>query len=348
MSSFEASFLNKLVISPELVQMIRQLGEHKGRQELLRLQAPEKLENLRQVAIIQSVESSNRIEGVTLPKARLTELVRNKVTPTNRSEGEIAGYRDVLSTIHASAADIPLTKNIVLQLHRDLLKYTKGAGGKWKSTQNEIEEIRPDGTRYIRFIPTPPHQTAQAMAELHEAYSRALKEGRHEPLILSALYVLDFLCIHPFLDGNGRMSRLLSVLLLYHQGYDVGRYISLERIIEQSKETYYDTLLKSSKAWHRGKHKPMAWVSYWLSTVLAAYRELEGRTEGLSTGHGTKADIVISAIERLVGPFTLSELQVLCPSVGRDWIRALLGQLKNEGRLQSEGRGRGSRWRKVE
>jgi Fic family protein len=340
--------LDGLAAPPELVQIIRQIGEHKGRQDLLRLQAPEKLENLRQVAVIQSVESSNRIEGVTAPKERLAELVREKTTPRNRSEGEIAGYRDVLATIHASAADIPFTDNIVLQLHRDLMQYGTGTGGKWKTTQNEIEETRADGTRFIRFTPTPPHQTAEAMRGLHEAFRVGMKEGKYEPLILIALYVLDFLCIHPFLDGNGRMSRLLSVLALYHQGYEVGRYISLERIIEQTKESYYETLFIASQGWHEGAHNPMPWVSYWLGTVLAAYRELESRVGAMATGHGTKADIVIATIDRIKGSFNLAELEAACPSVGRDWIRALLGQLKREGRLTSEGRGRGARWRKAE
>lgn len=348
MSSFLRKFLDGLAAPPELVQIIRQIGEHKGRQDLLRLQAPEKLENLRQVAIIQSVESSNRIEGVTAPKERLAELVREKTTPRNRSEGEIAGYRDVLATIHASAADIPFTDSIVLQLHRDLMQYGTGAGGKWKTTQNAIEETRPDGTRFIRFQPTAPHQTAEAMRALHEDFRLAMKEGKHEPLILIALYVLDFLCVHPFLDGNGRMSRLLSVLALYHQGYEVGRYISLERIIEQTKESYYETLFIASQGWHESQHNPLPWVSYWLGTVLAAYRELESRVGAMATGHGTKADIVITAIDRMKGSFSLAELEAACPSVGRDWIRALLGQLKREGRLMSEGRGRGARWRKAE
>lgn len=348
MSSFLRGFLDRLVAPPELVQIIRQIGEHKGRQDLLRLQAPEKLENLRQVAIIQSIESSNRIEGVTASKERLAELVREKTTPRNRSEGEIAGYRDVLATIHASAANIAFTDSIVLQLHRDLMQYGTGAGGKWKTTQNAIEEMRPDGTRFIRFQPTAPHQTAEAMRALHEDFRLAKKEGKHEPLILIALYVLDFLCVHPFLDGNGRMSRLLSVLALYHQGYEVGRYISLERIIEQTKESYYETLFIASQGWHESKHNPMPWIMYWLGTVLAAYRELESRVVSKATGHGNKTDIVVSAVDRMLGSFSISELQAACPSVSRDWIKAVLDQLKRDGRLVIEGKGRGARWRKAE
>jgi len=348
MSSFGPSFLDRLVLPPGLIQTIRQIGENKGRQDLFRLQAPEKLENLRQVAMIQSVESSNRIEGVTAPVARIEALIRDKTTPQNRSEGEIAGYRDVLATIHASAPDIPFTERVVLQLHRDMMKYGTVPGGVWKPVQNEIEEVRPDGTRFVRFRPTEPYLTPDAMQELHQAFRQNLKDGRHEPLILIALYVLDFLCIHPFTDGNGRMARLLSVLALYHEGYEIGRYISLERLIEQTKESYYDTLYRASQGWHTGSHDPVPWVDYWLSTLLAAYREFENRIGQLSTGHGSKADIIVTAIDRMLGSFSISELETACPSVSRDWIKAVLEQLKREGRLEVSGRGRGARWRKVE
>jgi Fic family protein len=348
MSSFAPGFLDRLILPPGLIQTIRQIGENKGRQDLFRLQAPEKLENLRQVALIQSVESSNRIEGVTAPPERIEALIREKTTPQNRSEGEIAGYRDVLATIHASAADIPFTDRVVLQLHRDLMKYGTASGGVWKPVQNEIEEIRPDGTRFVRFRPTEAHLTPDAMQALHQAFRQNLKGGRHEPLILIALYVLDFLCVHPFTDGNGRMARLLSVLALYHQGYEIGRYISLERLIEQTKESYYDTLYRASQGWHDNSHDPVPWIEYWLSTLLAAYREFEIRIGQLSTGHGSKADIVVTATERMLGSFSISEVEAACPSVSRDWIKAVLDQLKREGRLELIGRGRGARWRRVE
>jgi Fic family protein len=348
MSSFASGFLDRLLLPPTLIQTIRQIGENKGRQDLFRVQAPEKLENLRQVALIQSVESSNRIEGVTAPAERIEALIREKTTPQNRSEAEIAGYRDVLAAIHASASDIPFNERVVLQFHRDLTKYGTVPGGVWKRVQNEIEEVRPDGTRFIRFRPTQPHLTPDAMQELHQTFRQSLKDGRHEPLILIALYVLDFLCVHPFTDGNGRMARLLSVLALYHQGYEIGRYISLERLIEQTKESYYDTLYRASQRWHENAHDPVPWVEYWLSTILAAYREFESRIGQLSTGHGSKTDIVVTAIERMLGSFSISELATLCPSVSRDWIKAVLEQLKREGRLEVSGRGRGARWRKIE
>lgn len=347
MPSLSRAVLDRLAIPADLVQTIRQIGEHKGRQELYRVQAPEKLENLRRVAMIQSVESSNRIEGVVAAKGRVEALVTGNTTPQNRPEGEIAGYRDVLATIHDHAADIRLGDNVVLQFHRDRMKYATAAGGTWKTVSNEIEEIRPNGTRRIRFTPTAPHLTPAAMQMLHRDFGEEMKSGRIEPLILIALYVLDFLCIHPFLDGNGRMARLLSVLLLHQQEYEVGRYISLERLTENTKESYYDTLYRASQNWHDDRHDPLPWISYWLGVVLAAYREFERRMGELATEHGTKTDIVLSAIDNMMGSFSVSELQALCPSVSRDWIKIVLSQLKKEGRLSLSGRGRNARWRKT-
>jgi Fic family protein len=347
MSSFVPNFLEALSIPPKLIQTIRLIGEYKGRQDLYRLQAPEKLENLRQVALIQSVESSSRIEGVTAPPERLAALLKDKTTPQDRSEGEIAGYRDVLATIHGSAIDIPFTETVVLQFHRDLMKYGSGSGGVWKTTQNEIEEVQPNGSRFIRFSPTAPHLTESAMQNLHQRFRDSLKDGLHDPLVLIPLYVLDFLCVHPFLDGNGRMARLLTVLALYHQGYEVGRYISLERLIEQTKESYYDTLYRASQGWHEDEHDPVPWIDYWLGTLLAAYREMESRIGDLSTSHGTKTDIVIMAVDHMLGSFSISELETACPSVSRVWIKSVLEQLKREGRLELTGKGRGAKWRKV-
>jgi Fic family protein len=348
MKSFQPKALEQIKLSQKQIQVIRLIGEYKGRQDLYRLQAPEKLENLRQVAIIQSVESSNRIEGVTAPQKRLEALVRDNITPENRSEGEIAGYRDVLNTLHSSALDIPFTEGVVLQLHRDLMKYGTGVGGQWKSTNNSIEEHRPDGSHFVRFQPVEPSQTPDFIRQLHQQYRRHKSDDSLEPLILMPLYILDFLCIHPFLDGNGRMSRLLTVLMLHQYGYEVGRFISLERIIEHTKESYYDTLYQSSQGWHTASHDPMPWIEYWLGVLLASYREFENRMGELSTEHGTKTDIVLTAIARFIGAFSISELEAACPSVSRDWIKVLLDQLKKEGRLEVSGRGRSAHWQKVE
>lgn len=347
MPSFDRQYLNLLKMPPAVVKTVGLIHEYKGRQDLFKLQAPAKLENLRQVALIQSVESSSRIEGVTAPHDRFLALMEEKTKPENRSEGEISGYRKVLGLIHESATDIPLNAGVLLQFHRDLMSFTPGEGGRWKTTANTIDEIRPDGTRFTRFVPVEPLLTENAVEKLHHHFDTAVKDGTQDPLILIPLYVLDFLCIHPFTDGNGRMARLLTSLLLYHHGFDVSRYVSLERVIEQSKEGYYDTLYRSSQGWHEDQHDSLPWIEYWLSTVLAAYRELEDRVSTLSTHHGQKADIVIAAIDRMIKPFSISELQAVCPEVSRHWIKSTLEELKNQRILEVIGKGRGSKWRKI-
>lgn len=348
MKSFEKQYLDNLPIPHRLLTLIRQIGEYKGKQDLYRQQAPEMLENLRHVAMIQSTESSNRLEGITADFKRIKEIVEEKTAPANRSEGEIAGYRDVLSTIHTNWEHIPFRDGVVLQLHRDLMKYTGKEGGRWKSTGNEITETLPDGSKRVRFVPVEPHLTPEFMRLLHERFDLYFTAGSHDPLLLIPLYVLDFLCIHPFLDGNGRMARLLTVLMLYQNGYEVGRYISLERIVEQTKESYYDTLYRSSQGWHNGKHDSLPWVEYFLSTILAAYREFEARVGAVSSGHGSKTEMVVSAIDSFIGDFTISDIEKACPAVGRDWIRTLLQRLKTEGKVESLGKGRYARWRKIQ
>lgn len=347
MKSFDKKYLAALTMPHHLITIIRHIGEYKGKQELYKKQAPEMLENLRHVAIIQSTESSNRLEGITADIQRIKELVEEKTKPENRSEAEIAGYRDVLSTVHANYEHIPFNKSVLLQFHRDLMKYAGKEGGRWKSASNEITEVLPDGTKKVRFIPVAPHLTPDYMQTLHERYERLLKEGDIDPLIMIALYVLDFLCIHPFLDGNGRMARLITLLLLYHNGYEVGRYISLERVIEQTKESYYDTLQKSSQGWHKGKHDALPWVEYALSTILAAYKEFESRFTRVSSGRGSKTDIVINAIDSYIGDFGISDLEKACPTVSRDMLRHVLKELKKQGKVISLGQGRFARWRKV-
>ncbi|MBN2289352.1 MAG: Fic family protein [Candidatus Glassbacteria bacterium] len=348
MKSFSREYLERLVIPQRLIVIIRQIGEYKGKQELFSRQAPEMIENLRQIAIILSTESSNRLEGITADHQRIRDLVENKTSPANRPESEIAGYRDVLNTIHASHEHMPFQDGVVRQLHRDLMKYSGKEGGRWKSAPNEISEFLLNGTKKVRFIPVEPAFTAEYMRLLHERYGELEKEQEFDPLILIALYLLDFLCIHPFLDGNGRMARLLGVLLLYRYGYEVGRYISLERIIEQTHESYYDTLYRSSQGWHQGSHDVLPWMEYFLSTVLAAYREFENRLGKLSSGRGSKTNIVLNAIEGFIGDFTLADLEKACPAVGKDWIRTLLQRLKGQGKLEVLSKGRYSRWRKIQ
>lgn len=347
MKSFEPKFLQVITIPHHIVGMIRQIGEYKGKQELYQRQAPEMLENLRRIAVIQSTESSNRLEGITADRKRIEAILAEKAHPENRSESEIAGYRDVLNTIHSNSPHIPVNERILLQLHRDLMKYSGKEGGKWKSTANEISEILPDGSKHIRFVPVEPFLTAEYMATLHHLFNENLRRETLDALLLIPVYILDFLCIHPFLDGNGRMARLLTVLLLYHQGYEVGRYISLERIVEQTRDSYYETLQKSSVGWHSAEHDVLPWVEYFLSTILAAYGEFENRVGAISSGQGSKMEMVNSAIESFIGEFSLSELEQACPAVGKDWIRKLLQRLKTEGKIEIIGKGRYARWKKI-
>jgi Fic family protein len=333
---------------PRVAGLLRRLGEHQGRQQLHLQQAPEILENLRQVAKIESTESSNRLEGIVAENdKRLRELVAARAEPADRTEGEIAGYRDVLDTIHQNQAHIPFTDRVVLQFHRDLLKYAGDDGCHWKIASNEIRETLPDGTKRVRFEPIAPHLTEDAMRVLHEHFSDAKRERIWDPLFLIPFYVLDFLCIHPFADGNGRMARLLSLLALYHQGYEVGRYISLERIIEKTKESYYETLYISSQGWHEGKHDIWPWTEYFLGILLAAYSEFEARFERVGSGRGSKTETVQHAIHAFIADFSLSDLEKACPMVSRDMIRRVLFDLKKDHIVECLGRGRSAKWRKI-
>jgi Fic family protein len=345
MSSFTGNWWERQRPTLGVAGQLTAIGTLKGRAELYEHQAPQVLETLRQVALIQSTESSNRIEGITVPGERLRSLVEEKSRPLNRSEAEVAGYRDVLNTIHASAAAIPLRPTAIRQLHRDLLKYTSTLGGTWKPADNVIATLRPDGTRAVRFVPVPALHTDEAMLRLCGGYAE--RAGTLEPLLLIPVFVLDFLCIHPFSDGNGRMARLLTLLLLYQHGYGVGRFVSLERVIEESKESYYDSLYASSQGWHEGQHDPDPWWSYWLGTVLAAYREFEERAGTLLGRRGAKTELVLDAIQRLPGDFTARDLQRAVPDVSLDLVRDILAAERKAGRLTRSGSGPATRWHRV-
>lgn len=347
MKSFEQGLIEQQPINQGLLQTIRLIGEYKGKQELFKEQAPQVLETLRQAAVIQSTESSNRIEGITVPLERIKKLVTEKTTPRDRSEQEIAGYRDVLTTIHTSYAHIPFTPNIVLQLHRDLYQFAVNTGGRWKTVDNEISATYPDGTKVVRFRPIPAYATPEAMERLHEQFNRCWHSGAIEPLLLIPTYILDFLCIHPFLDGNGRMARLITLLLLYKAGYEVGRFISLERIVERTKESYYDTLYQSSQDWHEGQHNLLPWWEYFLGVmVLSAYREFETRVGVVTSARGTKTAMVLDVINNLPREFSIRELQERCPTVGIDLIRRILRRERDAGHLTCQGRGAEARWQK--
>ena len=347
MKSFEIDFLEKQLIPHPLLRTIRLLGEYRGKEALFKQQTPQVLESLRQVAIIQSTESSNRIEGIEASPERIKKIVERKTTPKNRSEQEIAGYRDALATIHSNHANMPFTPNIVLQLHRDLYQFVPRQGGHWKMLDNEITETRSDGTRFIRFKPLPAHQTPEAMERLHTLFNEQWNREEVDQLLLIPMYILDFLCIHPFTDGNGRMARLLTLLLLYHAGFEVGRYISLEHLIEKQKEGYYDALYKSSQGWHDSTHTLRPWWEYFLGVMLlGSYREFEQRTGELTTAHGAKTEMVMTAIEKLPSNFRYADLAKTCPGVSRPTIKRVLGQLSQEGKVKCTRPGRDAIWEK--
>ncbi|MDO8690401.1 MAG: Fic family protein [Dehalococcoidia bacterium] len=347
MKSFESGFLDRQPLQHSLLRTIRLLGEYRGKEALFQTQTPQVLESLRQVAIIQSTESSNRIEGIEAPAERIRRLVERKTTPRNRSEQEIAGYRDVLATIHANHANIPFTTGVVLQLHRDLYQFVVREGGRWKMTDNEISETQADGMKVTRFRPVPAHQTPEAMERLHVLFKEQCDRGEIDPLLLIPAYVFDFLCIHPFTDGNGRMARLLTLLLLYQAGFEVGRYISLEYLIEHQREGYYDALHKSSQGWHEGVHTLLPWWEYFLGVMLlGTYREFERRTGELTSAHGAKTESVLAAIRKLPKSFRYGDLAQSCPGVSRPTIKRVLGRLRKEGNVECVKPGRDAVWEK--
>ncbi len=347
--SLQPSFLDQLMFSPEQVRTLRQLGESRGRQELFSQQMPEVLSALRKVATVESAESSNRLEGITASLPRIEDIVLKDAKPQNRSEQEIAGYRDALGLLHESARKMPFSAPVIQQIHSTLYRYMPAQGGNWKATDNEIVDKDAEGRVIrVRFRAVSAVETPQAMSDLVTHFASALTSGRHDPLVLIPLAVLDLLCIHPFSDGNGRTARLITLQLLYQAGYEVGRYISLERLFEQVKQSYYETLEASSQGWHEGRHDPHPWMNLFWGVLLAAYKEFEERVGQLGTGRGSKSAQVRAAVARRVAPFAISELERDCPGIGRDTIRAVLRQLRDEGVLRVEGQGRGARWRPVE
>lgn len=320
------------------------LRARQGEEELYGQKTPGILEPLRTVALVESTESSNRLEGVVATPERLRDVVLRDAPPSDRSEQEIAGYRDALALLHESAGNMPFTVNVIRQLHQTLYRYHPAEGGRWKATQNDIVDRAPDGSVLrIRFRPLSPVATPAAMEQLSERWATAMDLQR-EPLIVIPLAVLDFLCIHPFADGNGRTARLMTLLLLYHSRYTVGRFISLERVIEESRETYYEALERSSVGWHDGEHDPFPWLQYFWGTLLRAYDEFQERTGRVLDGAGSKTALIEGAVARRRGSFTVSEMEQDCPGVSRDMIRHVLRRLRDQGLLRVEGRGRGARW----
>lgn len=347
MHSLTPDYLARLRFDTQQLATLRALGEFRGKQALFVAQSPEVLSDLRQVAVVESTESSNRLEGVVVAAHRLKSLVLRNATPQSRSEQEVAGYRDALGLIHESGGQMPFSEGTVLQLHGILYRYMPQPGGHWKATNNDIVERHPDGSSRIRFRPVAAHLTPIAMADMLARHRTALDQHLADPLVLVPLVILDFLCIHPFPDGNGRMARLLTLQLLYHFDCVVGRFISLERIFEESKESYYETLEASSQGWHEAAHDVAPWLDYFWGALLRAYGEFEARVGTLARGRGAKGDRVRAEILKRQVPFSISQIEEACPGVSRDTVRVILRTMKTEGVIAPTGKGRGAKWVQV-
>ncbi|MEI7884095.1 MAG: Fic family protein [Clostridia bacterium] len=332
MRKFDYKNLNQNLFKPEIIKYLTQIHEYKGKQELYIEADSGILVSMMEIAKIQSTGASNRIEGIQTSDKRLRQIVQEKIEPKNRSEQEIAGYREVLKTIHESYVHIAPKPNIILQLHRDLYVFSESSiGGNWKNSDNIIEEIDTNGFKQIRFKPLSAFATPTAIEDLCDAFQKAIDENIHDPLILIPMFVLDFLCIHPFNDGNGRISRLLTLLLLYRAGYIVGKYISIEQIIEKTKESYYDVLQECSADWHEGRNKYGPFVEYYLGIILSAYREFTYRVAHLKYRNLSKPDRIKKIITGKIGKFTRSDLLDLAPDISESTMRKTLGTLLSEG-----------------
>ncbi len=339
MRNFDYSKLSNCTVDSEIINYIAKIHEYKGRQEQFVRQKKDKLEKLVEIAKIQSTESSNKIEGIVSTNTRIKQLVQDKTTPRNRDEKEIMGYRDVLNIVHENYEYIPVTPNYILQLHKYLYQYANpDFGGKFKNSQNYIVANLADGTSRTLFTPLSPVETPNAIQELCDTFNKAMNLGEIEPLLLIINFIKDFLCIHPFNDGNGRMSRLLTTLLLYRSGFVVCKYISLEKKIEKTKDTYYDVLEESSEHWNEGKNDNTPFVKYFLGIILSAYREFEERLN-LIDDKLSAIEMVEKVAKARLGKFTKSDIQEECPSLARQTIEKALKQLCDSGKLEKKGSG---------
>ena len=324
----------------EVINLLVQIHEHKGKQELFLKRKPAVLDKLVEIAKIQSVEDSNKIEGIITTAVRIKELMNKNVAPRNRDEEEILGYRDVLNTIHESYEYIRINSSYILQLHRDLFKYSeKGIGGRYKNTQNSIVEKDKEGNTIERFKPLSPYETPSAIEQICDELNKAFDKKEVDSLLLIPIFIHDFLCIHPFNDGNGRMSRLLTTLLLYRQGYVIGKYISIESKIEKNKESYYTSLEKSGIGWHENKENPVPFIKYILRIILAAYIDFEERVDYVDEKIPT-IELVRNTVDSKIGRFTKSDIMELVPSVGKATIENMLKKLVEEGYIQRHGKGK--------
>ncbi|MBR3943935.1 MAG: Fic family protein [Akkermansia sp.] len=348
MRTFDYLNLPGLLLTPKISNLLSAIHEYRGKQTLFITARRDVLQSLLKIAVIQSTDASNRIEGIYTSDARLRELVMQKVVPGNRNEREIAGYRDVLRTIHENYEYIPVTPNTILQLHRDLYSYhPSGMGGHWKSADNLIAETDAAGTKRTRFTPTPAFETPEAMRTLCEAYNEAVALEHYDPLMLMVLFIFDFLCIHPFNDGNGRMSRLLTLMLLYQHGYIVGKYISLEKLIEENKQTYYETLQESSTGWDAGNNNYLPFLQYQLGIILKAYREFERRVEHVTSAKLNKMERIRMMFEQKPGKIRKADIMTACPDISVSLIERTLKQMLDNGEIRKIGASRTTAYIKI-
>lgn len=329
------------LLTPEIVSLLTQIHEYKGEQTLFIEAKADMLTHLVEMAKIQSTEASNKIEGIYTSEERLKSLVANKTTPRTRNEQEIAGYRDVLSTIHESHDFIPVKPSIILQLHRDLYKFSgKSIGGKYKMTDNVISEEDHEGNRFVCFEPISALETPMAIEFICSEFEEIMAQSDADPLLIIPMFILDFLCIHPFNDGNGRMSRLLTLLLLYRAGYIVAKYISIEKMIEETKETYYEALQNSSANWHEGKNDYVPFVEYTLGVIVAAYREFSSRVKLIAASNMSKPERVRKIVKETLGKITKTEIMEKCPDISQITVQRALGELVASGEILKIGGGR--------
>lgn len=347
MRSFNYSKIKDQKWDSETLGLIAAIYKEAGKQELYLKQRPAELEKLVEIAKVQSTEASNAIEGIVTTNTRIKQLVAEKTTPRNRNEQEIAGYRDVLSVIHESFDAIPITQNYILQLHRMLYSHMNNPiAGRTKTVQNYISATYPDGHSEILFTPLAPFETPEALTRICEEYNRVIGNMEVEPLIAIPVFIHDFLCIHPFNDGNGRMSRLLTTLLLYRSGFYVGKYISLEAKIAKNKDLYYNALSLSQEGWHEGTDDPLPFIKYLLGTILAAYKDFEDRFALVETKRSA-LQTVRMAIQNKIGRFTKQDIRELCPTLSLSSVEGALRQLVALGEIRREGQGKGTRYVRV-
>lgn len=340
MRAFNYSAIREQKWDSELLGLISAIYKEMGKQELFLKQRPEELDKLVEIAKVQSTEASNAIEGIVTTSTRVRQLVEEKTTPKNRSEKEISGYRDVLKLIHENFEVLPVTRNYILQLHKVLYSYANNPmAGQTKNVQNYISAAHPDGHVETLFTPLAPYETPEALDRICEEYNRVIGNMELEPLIAIPVFIHDFLCIHPFNDGNGRMSRLLTTLLLYRNGFYVGRYISLEAKIAKNKDLYYDALAESQKGWHEGAENVVPFIKYMLGTILAAYKDFEERV-ALVEVKLSALEMVRRASQNKIGQFNKQDIRELCPTLSDSSIEGAFRKLVASGELQKKGNGK--------